>query len=163
MRVISVTAVAALLAAGTVAGPAGGGSSATRTIQLGWSEQAPATGAPIMTLRVERLVIDGQKWRLTASFTNRSGMRLGIEPRFKLLIGPTRGTNNHVIRVAKRFTPAMPKSIAPGKSWRGTWHGEYAGVLKPGRFLRIGFDRFVGEIAPGLNEFGLITDNVKKL
>ena len=90
-------------------------------------------------------------------------MRLGIEPRFKLLIGPTRGTNNHVIRVAKRFTPAMPKSIAPGKSWRGTWHGEYAGVLKPGRFLRIGFDRFVGEIAPGLNEFGLITENVKKL
>jgi hypothetical protein len=116
-----------------------------------------------MTLRVERLVIDGNRWRLTASFTNRSGMRLQIEPRFKLLIGPTRGSNNHVIRVAKRFVPAMPKSLAHGKSWRGTWHGEYAGVLKPGRFLRIGFDRFVGEIAPGIQEFGLITDNVKKL
>jgi hypothetical protein len=156
-----VGAAAAAAAALTLVPAAG----ASQTYYLGWREFAVVKGSgKEMLFRVGTLTVNGSAWSVSASFASRSSKTLGLRPNFELLVGRTE-TQTHGLTVlrATAYSPAPPRTLAPGASWSGTFSGRGAAALVKGRFVHVSFGWFVGRLFPDTPGFAWVTDNVKQL
>jgi len=150
------TMIAIALASPASAGPA-------KTIRLAWSERAVDEGKTVMTFQVRTLKVEGRRWTIDASFRNTSRVKLGIRKQFALLYGPGRERVSGLkVLAAKSFRPAMPASLAPGKTWRGTFSGT-GGTALTKTYIRVQFSYFRGKVIAGRPGFGWITDHVARL
>lgn len=151
----------AAMAAVALASPASAGPA--KTIRLAWSERAVDGGKTVMTFQVRTLKVEGRRWTIDASFRNTSRVTLGIRKEFALLYGPGRTRVSGLkVLAAKSFRPAMPTSLAPGKSWRGTFSGTGGTVLRK-TYIRVQFSYFRGRAIAGRRGFGWITDHVARV
>jgi peptide/nickel transport system permease protein len=140
-----VVAVAALAAVGIAAGfiytsPTPGETidvqAPLRTSAVGWHERHSMNGgAPFgaMTIRVTRIVLGKQGWRVDASFTSVTPKPLTISASgtgfgyggFGLFY-TKRGSNGFAERhaaTATAFVPSMPRIMGPGRTWTGSFGG----------------------------------------
>ena len=70
----------------------------------------------------------------------------------------------HVQLVADRFEPRLPRRLAPGSGWSGTFSGP--GRLPRGRFVRVVVGRFalLGHAPPGLyREFICVSEHGRRI
>jgi hypothetical protein len=155
---LSVAAAVALPALGPGCG--GGGAkvdwAGAQALQLGGPERC---GPPEQTIRLDlrRLELERDRWKVVGSFVNDSDVPLrifrphtGSGTYFGLVVlaGATpaeierraRERRIHVQLVADRFQPALPRLVAPGEGWRGTFSGP--GRLPRGRDARVVLGRF---------------------
>ena len=134
-----------------------------RVIRLAWNERALDQDKTVMTFQVRTLTIVGSRWTIDGSFRNTSKVRLRVRQEFALLYGQAR-TSVKGLKVlrAKSFRPALPTTLRPGQSWRGTFSGTGATAL-PKNYIRVQFSFFVGRAVSGRPGFGWITDHVARV
>jgi hypothetical protein len=154
---VSVTRIAVLLA---LAAPAVAPAASAETIRLNWRED---DGVGAMRFTVSTLTLSGDRWSARVSFTNDSGVPLGIERRFALLVYGSRNVRApHVQLRATAFAPAMPRSLPPRRTWSGVWRGR--GTPPRGSYLRLLFGRFSADPSPipGQTRFSWVTEHVHR-
>jgi hypothetical protein len=154
---------ASLLAAVVVAGCGSGDESVRvaspakpRALELGWVEQASASG---LVFRAHRFVVNQRGWQLTASVANHAEADYTIdrphrpgESMFGLVLLET-ATRKELRELTAdyrkappflepdRIEPPLPRVLSAGTSWRGTMSGST--VLREGAVVRFLFGRFV--------------------
>lgn len=150
--------VAVVLALGlgvALAPPASAG-----TVELGWKEAAKLQGKAAVTFTMDRLVLNGNTWVVTATFRNETGTILRIRQQF----GLAEFVRDHVFSKPARFLPAvtfrprLPSALAPGQSWSGAFGG--VGSPNGDRFVRVVFGLFVTTLPKPLGpQFSWISDH----
>ena len=132
-----------------------------RTIKLGWRE---SDGIGVMSFTVATLTLGDDRWSIRGSFTNHSDVTLRIERRFFAvgLFATADGSRPAALTRADSFAP-IPVTLAPGRTWRGTFSGP--GVPSRGSYLRVRFGRFSGNPAPipGFRRFSWLADHYHRL
>jgi hypothetical protein len=154
------------LAIAVAFGALAGGAAAT-TVQLNWHEQAKVRAKPAIAFHVQALVSQTKGkvsgWAVVAAVTNTSTKPLRISARqFGLaLFENSSSTDPRQAKLlpAGAFSPALPATLAPGKTWRGT----FIGVGKPtkGSYVRVLFGWFSGPAVGGTG-FNWISDHVHR-
>lgn len=116
-------------------------SAAAKTIRLNWTERIPAGfGYPVLEFHVTSLTYDDEHFAVSASVRNRSKSPVTIDqtPRLKTL--PTFGVRlppvvcrwhrypacrngGPILVAATTFSRPLPKVLAGGATWRGTFSG----------------------------------------
>jgi len=136
-----------------------------QTAELGWNEPYPAD-QPALVFGVESFTVTEDGWRAEISVQNRSDVswevnnpRYAADLQFGVMLFPTsdlkeleRRNQQHdlpAIRPATDFSPALPSTLRPGTTWRGTMSAP--GALAGGLWLRVSFGPFVsdGDPPPG--------------
>ena len=125
--------------------------------RLGWKEPYPAE-RPALVFGVASFTVTRSGWRATISVENRStvGWKVG-DPRyaaelaFGVLLFPNddldelerrnRNRDLPAIRPATMYSPARPRVLRPGATWRGTISAP--GALAGGLWARLSFGPFV--------------------
>jgi hypothetical protein len=127
-----------------------------QTLRLGGPEPCGPPGRAV-SLSFRRLTLAANRWRVDASVRNGTGVPLGIvrphtdETFFGLAVfrgmasaevsERVRTRSIHVQLVADRFRPELPRQLAPGSGWSGTFSGP--GRVSRGRVVRVVTGRFV--------------------
>jgi len=127
-----------------------------QTVALGWTERCGSVTRAV-TLGLRRLTLSRDRWRVEASVQNGTGVALSVlrphtdETFFGLAAFQGAGAADvhararrqalHLQLVADRFRPQLPRLLAPGAGWSGTFSGP--GRLPRGRFIRVVVGRFV--------------------
>ena len=129
-----------------------------RTVRVHWTElhALPFTGSgSAVTVRVRKVELGRQGWRITGGVTNRSKTPIQIYPGtnqarsngFSLAYATrSQGFNELVVANAGDFRPALPNVLNPGQSWNGTFAG--VEVIPGGKQFYVGYGVF-GQ--PGLD------------
>ncbi len=114
-----------------------------QTVRLDWSEPACAG----LGFEIARLTVEASRWRIEATVTNDDGPLLVDRPHqtggtyFGIARGDRRTADAlHASLLADRFAPPLPRRLAHGARWHGTYSGP--GRLPPGIPLRLVFGRF---------------------
>jgi len=135
---------------------------APQTERLDWRESYPATN-PALVFGVSRFTVTHDGWKADISIENTSSIGWIVgDPRFPsyrefgVLLFPdddlkelerrTRDGNVPGLRAATSYTPALPETIAPGETWRGTIAAP--GALAGGLWVRIAFGPFSADGKP---------------
>ncbi len=165
MRAILIIALVAFAAAGcasqsvtvptTIRAP-------PQTASLDWKEPYPATN-PALVFGVSQFTVTRDGWKANISVENTSEIAWIVgDPRFPayrefgVLLFPSdnlkdlerRSRDGDVpgLRAATSYTPALPESIKPGETWRGTIAAP--GALAGGLWVRIAFGPFSADGKP---------------
>jgi hypothetical protein len=165
-----------VLSAVAVAGSACGGEKAgvaaapPQIIRVGTSE-LDGSGGVGFRLDVRRLQITPSGWRVHAKVTNATPTRWTIGrphtsdgAKFGLFVAQTArelrasrleasGRTTPPL-VANAFDPPLPRSLAPGASWSGSFAG--TGQVPAGSFLSVAFGRFSSASPPRRFPAGLL-------
>jgi hypothetical protein len=150
-----------------------------QTVRLGGAEPC-GSPARAVALDLRRLTLERERWHVEASVTNRTGVPLSIvrphtdETFFGLAVFRGAGTAEvaerarrrsiHVQLVADRFRPELPRQLAPGRGWSGTFSGP--GRLPRGRVVRVVTGRFaiLGRPPRGLySEFVCVSERARRI
>jgi hypothetical protein len=154
MRVLRMLSIAAaLVLVFAAAAPAA-------DVRVDWKEQARLHGRPVISFRVQRLITRKKgkvtAWAVVASVTNTTTKALRVSSnQFGLaLFSDGKTTDPRRAKTLFRaiaFSPALPRVLAPGKSWRGTFIG--GGAVANGSYVRVIFGWFAGPAVggPGFN------------
>jgi hypothetical protein len=147
-----------------------------KTLKLKWVERtSPDYGYPQMTFKVKSVVVDGLKWSVSASVTNRStetirvtrGDKDASSYRFGLMTpnqGPCVPVNGWIASCrpgppvlvgAQSTTPQFPATIKPGATWSGVFRG--TGKLPSRQGINVVFGFFTSKSVP--RGFAFITDH----
>ena len=133
-----------------------------QTERLDWRESYPAT-TPALVFGVSRFTVTVDGWKADISIENTSSIGWIVgDPRFPsyrefgVLLFPdddlkelerrTRDGNGPGLRAATSYTPALPETIQPGETWRGTIAAP--GALAGGLWVRIAFGPFSADGKP---------------
>jgi hypothetical protein len=124
-----------------------------KLFRVNWNEKVDLeANQPIATFRVQSIEVRPRGYTIEASFTNTSpqtftfptgGARapkdfgLGV---FTDALGVRADEPPNYLLQAKRITPAMPRELAPGQTWRGTMTSDEP--PRPKRWLRVVFGVF---------------------
>ena len=156
-----VVLVAAVAAAGCAAGDPVAVPATVRappqTARLGWEEPYPAE-KPALVFGVESFTVTRTGWSARISVENRSkggwevgDSRYAAELAFGVLLFPNddldelerrnRSRDLPAIRPATAYSPALPRVLKPGATWRGTISAP--GALAGGLWARLSFGPFV--------------------
>lgn len=116
---------------------------AAKTLRVNWTEYH-SFGDGQATFHITKVVITPTSWSATASVTNRSSLTLSVTkpptqtyPTIKGLWdqrnsgfgvafqvpASSSGSGGYFVRPATFATPALPTTLAPGATWRGTFGG----------------------------------------
>lgn len=135
---------------GKVAGP--------QTARLGWHENCGTRADPI-PIATRRLVVGKGFWRVSLSFRNRTrvtlfvqrphfpgGTYFGLEPfrtssRREVFKRAESGAGAKPRTIAERFSPPLPRLLAPGRGWSGEFTGRAS--LPADVPIRVVLGRFV--------------------
>ncbi len=144
--------VSALLLALVVPSAAARPASSEKVIPLTWVERQPLRGGALI-VRVSRIEVAARSWTVTAEIANRSATMVRISQRqprdFRKCVTSivryvrTKHAYGSTINRQDFFPltlrPALPRTLAPGKAWRGTFGSR--GVLPRGQdlFVCVGF------------------------
>jgi hypothetical protein len=160
--VVGVVGLVASLALSAAVPPAFG-----KTIGVKWNERKSLQRGYV-AFRVREIAVGTGTWRVKAQVTNRSPSRLRIsqpvEPGYCIVRDIGFGLcvpfgMGGWTRLSPSFaTPAIPWSLRPGHTWRGTLSG--FGTLPRRRFIHVGFGIFN---PTGQSPFGRITDHAFRL
>ena len=134
-------------------------SASAKTLELDWSERLVVKRKAKMLFTVRTVTLGNGRWQVRASFTNRSGQRLRVSRNFGLAHAEYRGdvsTGDDVLR-ASRFSPAMPRYIKNGQTWRGTFSGR--GMPPRGNYVKVMFGFFHGAVIPDRSGFYYFTQH----
>jgi hypothetical protein len=133
-----------------------------QTARLDWKERYPGEN-PALVFGVSRFTVTRDGWKADISVENTSdiGWIVG-DPRFPayrefgVLLFPnddlkdlerrSRDGNVPGLRAATSITPALPETIKPGETWRGTIAAP--GALAGGLWVRIAFGPFSADGKP---------------
>jgi hypothetical protein len=149
---------------------------APQRVELGWEERTPAKG-PGLVFRVHRFAVTAGGWEANIEIVNRTGLvwelgagRRAAEQSFGVMLFATgeldeverRGRKGELpgLRPVRKFVPAVPSRLVPGRHWRATISAD--GTLAAGRHLRIVFGPLiaVGDPPDGMPaQFVWITDH----
>jgi hypothetical protein len=133
-----------------------------QTARLDWRERYPSTNTALV-FGVSEFTVTRDGWRAEISVENTSKISWTVgDPRFPdyrafgVLLFPTgdlkdlerRSRDGDVpgLRDATSYTPALPKSLEPGQTWRGTIAAP--GALAGGLWVRISFGPFASDGTP---------------
>ena len=128
-----------------------------QTARLGWEEPYPAE-KPALVFGVESFTVTRTGWTARISVENRSkggwevgDSRYAAELAFGVLLFPNddldelerrnRNRDLPAIRPATMYSPALPRVLRPGATWRGTISAP--GALAGGLWARLSFGPFV--------------------
>jgi hypothetical protein len=158
MRSLLVTSVLCATLVGLTPQAAAPAAQNWRTFQLNWRESNAGTGRPLITFTVAWLKVDGDRWQIRGSFTNRSKVTLKIEAGI-VAYGPgaSWGFGIYAPRVVgavatKAFArPAMPTRLRPGASWSGIYGGTGVRTLPRHEQLSLTFGHFVDQRNAGFS------------
>ena len=145
-----------------------------RTIGLSWHE-APGPKGETLVVDVRRFVVRPNGWSVSASVKNDTRVAItigrphhpgGTEFGVLVLASPdSRAVDAAGPGVfASRFAPDIPRLLAAGATWSGTFSGR--GRLAVASYVRVEFGRFttVGAVQQGVPwRFRYITDHVLRL
>lgn len=137
-------------------------------LRVGWDDvyrvgaNVPVPGIPgtvpqtgYLALKVSRIELGRRGWRVHASLTNVSPLRIGVKAiappnvplsyplvPFSLVVQTDRGTGvkNLEPLPATEMAPAIPTVLKPHATWRGTFAGPDA--VEPKTLLYVGFGQF---------------------
>lgn len=132
---------------------------------LGWHENC-GTRDDALTIETRRLGVRGGRWHVGLAFRNETGVTLTIvRPHVRggtyLGLDPFETSSAREVReraerlaakprtLADRFEPPLPRVLAPGEGWSGTFSGP--GGLPARTPIRVVLGRFVirGHVPPG--------------
>jgi hypothetical protein len=136
MRRLSATLLAAIVASSLAGGAAAG--------KVAWNEKAKDGKVPVMGFRVDSFAFGKKTWSAHVTLTNLSKSTIAIGDNFRAAIYADSKAEDpsQAIGFALVFTfsPARPKSLAPGASWTGTIGG-YGSLTSSGsvRYARLVF------------------------
>ncbi len=136
MRRLCSIILAALVGASLVGGASAG--------KVDWNEKAKDGKVPVMGFRVDSFVFGKTTWSAHVTLTNLSKSTIDIGDDFRAAIYADSKAEDpsQAIGFALVFTfsPARPKSLAPGASWTGTIGG-YGSLTSSGavRYARLVF------------------------
>jgi hypothetical protein len=133
-----------------------------QTASLDWRERYPST-SPALVFGVSRFTVTRDGWKADVSVENTSDIAWIVgDPRFPayrefgVLLFPNddledlerRSRDGDVpgLRAATSYTPALPESLEPGETWRGTIAAP--GALAGGLWVRIAFGPFAADGTP---------------
>lgn len=133
-----------------------------QTARLDWKERYPSTN-PALVFGVSEFTVTRDGWRADVSVENTSDVTWFVgDPdspdyrEFGVLLFPNddledlerRSRDGDVpgLRAAATSTPALPESIKPGETWRGTIAAP--GALAGGLWVRIAFGPFSADGKP---------------
>lgn len=133
-----------------------------QTARLDWKEQYPSTN-PSLVFGVSQFTVTRAGWKAEISVENTSSIGWIVgDPRFPsyrefgVLLFPNddlkdlerRSRDGDVpgLRAATSTTPALPETIKPGETWRGTIAAP--GALAGGLWVRIAFGPFSADGKP---------------
>ena len=159
-----------------------------KTIKVSWHEQK-VLGDGALTFNVTKVVLTPTSWAVTATITNRTGARVEIDPTPKpqpAIVGLLADPHVYPGGMAlvylhskpkkwyydsdrtwwsfnmKASTPGMPKALADGASWTGTFRG--SAKVARGIDYRVGFGLFsVSDPKVGESRFMWISDHSVRL
>ena len=142
MRRRLVLLVLLVLALAVLVAPAD--ASAAKWIRVKWTETMNVNGSPVFTFNVRAIVLrEGGGWTVWGSFKNHSTRTFPIRKRFALRVYEGRRFSSPwTQRLARRFSPAMPASIAPGQAWSGRFSGPGS---PPNGHVRVIFGKFMAK------------------
>jgi hypothetical protein len=133
------------------------------TIRVKWNERKSLERGYV-AFRVREIAVGAGTWRVKAQVTNRSPSRLRITQPVQPGYCIVRDTGFGLCipfgaggwtRLGPSFaTPAIPRTLPPGRTWRGTLNG--FGTLPRGRYVHVGFGIFN---PAGQDPFAWITDH----
>lgn len=172
----------ALVALAVAAGCGGSEGSATpetaspRAAELGWRETGRVADGHFV-FRVDRLVVERERWTVHASIENRTGATFFVtrpkrpgQTSMGLAIFPDGTEETLAARIESRaadpplradhFLPALPRVLGPGAVWRGTFSGP--GRLPRGQYVRVHFGHFANP-AQRPDLFSWVTDHAYRL
>ena len=182
-RGVLALAVLALIAAGCGSQAPNGPSPVAaqqQDVKLDWVERFPEAG-PALVFTAAAFSVTGRGWEAAVAIENETGIgwELGNDPlsvgqAFGVMLFETgvlgeverRNADGELpgIRAGRTFVPALPLTLAPGESWRGTVSAP--GSLASGRHVRLVFGILtaVGEPPEGLqSQVVWITDHSYRL
>ena len=127
-----------------------------QTASLEWRERYPGT-RPALVLGVSRFTVTREGWTAEISVENTSTVawtvgdpRAAADRQFGVLLFPTddlnelerrsRGGDIPAIRAATSYAPALPQTLRPGQTWKGTIAAP--GALGGGLWVRLSFGPF---------------------
>jgi hypothetical protein len=116
-----------------------------------------------MRLRIDALAFTPGRWAVRLSFTNTSPRRVTvIRNDFAIALYPpgARDACRFEVLRATSFWPSTPRSLDPGKTWRGVFGGR--GTLPTAGSLRVVISRFAGG-PKTFPRFGWLTDHLYDL
>jgi len=133
-----------------------------QTASLGWKERYPGPN-PLLVFGVTRFTVTRDGWKADISVENTSSIGWIVgDPRFPsyrefgVLLFPNddlkdlerRSRDGDIpgLRAATSTTPALPETIKPGETWRGTIAAP--GPLAGGLWVRIAFGPFSADGKP---------------
>jgi hypothetical protein len=144
-----------------------GDAAAAGVVHVGWNERAKVGGKPAIGFRVESFVTrtsgGNHAWAVVGSITNRTSKPLRVSDQFGLVLfrdAATIDPREGKLMPALAFSPPVPKVLAPGKTWRGSFGG--AGTLPKGAYVRVLFGWFSGPALEGKHGFNWLTDHVQR-
>ncbi|MCC6222475.1 MAG: PD40 domain-containing protein [Thermoleophilia bacterium] len=119
-----------------------------RRIMLGWKERLISGGKAALAFEVTSLAVGARSWAVRASVTNLTGKAIRIRKHFGLaLFESAAATEAYAQLSAATYAPKLPKRLAPGQTWKGTFRG--TGIMIPGRIVRVAFGTFLAPLVPG--------------
>jgi hypothetical protein len=120
--------------------------------QVNWNEKASLDGKPIATFRVKSIEVGPDGYKIVASFTNTSPSVLkmpegtaqspndfGLGVFVSALPQRIESPGNYLLK-AQQIRPALPATIAPGRTWSGTMTSD--NPPRSDRSLRVVFGVF---------------------
>ena len=133
-----------------------------QTARLDWKERYPSKN-PALVFGVSRFTVTRDGWKADISVENTSDIAWIVsDPRvpsyreFGVLLFPNddlkdlerRSRNGDIpgLRAATSYAPALPETIKPGETWRGTISAP--GALAGGLWVRIAFGPFSADGKP---------------
>jgi hypothetical protein len=158
LRALPVVAALALVLASTVS---------AGVVHVDWREKAKLHGTPVIAFHVQALVTQSKGkvsgWAVVATVKNTTKRPLRIATnQFGLALfkdGKAIDPRKGKLMPALAFKPALPKVLAPGKSWSGTFAG--IGAPPNGTYVRVLFGWFSGP-AVGGSGFNWLSDHVQQ-
>jgi hypothetical protein len=131
-----------------------------RTIELEWKESFEAHGRPVLEFAVTRVQFRPGGWSVGGAVTNRStvGFSIVAPSGIPALLGRKQNwtwfglawmTKRQDVRIvhAETYRPAaLPKILAPGETWSGTFGGPVFAARR--RTIRVTFGMFVARKTP---------------
>lgn len=149
-----------MLAAGALALPSGALAATGKTVELNWVEKLSRDKQTSLALRFETLSTSAGGWTAVVEMTNTGTAPVAVgQSQFGVAEFDTKANFSQPLRFLRATTlvPAPPRSLAPGKTWKGTIGG--SGKPDEHLYVRIVLGPFTSASSP--QAFTWISDHAR--